>query len=110
MTQHSYKYLNVITAFFAVILVLSNVASSAKIVDMGASVFGIRLAFDGGTLLFPFAYILGDVLTEVYGFRVARRVIWTGFACLVLSSALFFILQALPSDSDWESYAGTSAY
>ena len=110
MTQHSYKYLNVITAFFAVILVLSNVASSAKIVDMGISVFGIRLAFDGGTLLFPFAYILGDVLTEVYGFRVARRVIWTGFACLVLSSALFFILQALPSDSDWESYAGTSAY
>ena len=55
------KYLDLITALFAVILVTSNVASSAKIVSLGFSVFGVQLAFDGGTLLFPLSYVLGDV-------------------------------------------------
>jgi len=108
--QAFYKYLDVVTAFFAVILVTSNVASSAKIVSMGFSVFGIPMAFDGGTLLFPLSYVLGDVLTEVYGFRAARRVIWTGFVCLALSALLFFALQYLPPDPVWESYAGSAAY
>ena len=105
-----HKYLDLVAAFFSVILVTSNVASSAKIVDLGFSVFGVPLAFDGGTLLFPLAYVLGDVLTEVYGFRAARRVIWTGFVCLAFSALLFFVLQSLPSDPDWESYAGSAAY
>ncbi|MDR2701308.1 MAG: VUT family protein, partial [Spirochaetaceae bacterium] len=106
----SYKYLDLVTAFFAVILVTSNVASSAKIVSLGFSVFGIPLAFDGGTILFPLSYVLGDILTEVYGFRAARRVIWTGFVCLALSALLFFALQYLPPDPVWESYAGSAAY
>ena len=97
-------------AAFAVILVLSNIASSAKIVDMGASLFGIPLAFDGGTLLFPFAYVLGDVLTEVYGFRAARRAIWTGFSALAFSALLFFALGALPGEAGWEREAGSGAY
>ena len=105
-----YKYLDIITALFAVILITSNVASSAKIVDLGLSVFGIRLAFDGGTLLFPLSYILGDILTEIYGFRAARRVIWTGFVCLVLSALMYFILGRLPPEPVWESYAGNAAY
>jgi uncharacterized integral membrane protein (TIGR00697 family) len=93
-----------------VILVVSNVASAAKIVDLGFSVFGIRLAFDGGTLLFPLAYVLGDVLTEVYGFKTAKRVIWTGFAALALSSLVFFLLRVLPAEAGWETGTGTSAY
>jgi uncharacterized integral membrane protein (TIGR00697 family) len=104
------KYLDIVTALFAVILVTSNVASSAKIVDLGFSLLGIRLAFDGGTLLFPLYYVLGDILTEVYGFRAARRVIWTGFVCLALSALMFFILERLPPDALWESYAGSAAY
>jgi len=104
------KYLDLITALFAVILVTSNVASSAKIVSLGFSVFGVPLAFDGGTLLFPLSYVLGDVLTEVYGFYAARRVIWIGFACLALSALAFFVLQILPPDPTWESYAGSAAY
>jgi uncharacterized integral membrane protein (TIGR00697 family) len=106
----SYKYLDIITALFSVILVTSNVASSAKIVDLGFSVFNVPLAFDGGTLLFPLSYVLGDILTEVYGFRAARRVIWTGFICLVLSALMFFTLQYLPPDPLWESYAGNAAF
>jgi len=103
-------------SLFVAILVTSNVASSAKIVDLGITLFGfwgipsVPLAFDGGTLLFPIVYVLGDVFTEVYGFRFARRVIWTGFIALSLCSLLFFALARLPADEVWESYAGTAAF
>jgi queuosine precursor transporter len=103
-------------AIFVAILVTSNVASSAKIVDLGIALFGfwgipsVPLAFDGGTLLFPIVYVLGDIFTEVYGFRFARRVIWTGFIALSLCSLLFFILARLPADEVWENYAGTAAF
>jgi uncharacterized integral membrane protein (TIGR00697 family) len=102
--------LDIISSLFAVILVISNIASAAKIVDLGFSVFGIRLAFDGGTLLFPLAYVLGDILTEVYGFKAARRVIWTGFAVLALSALVFFVLRVLPPEAGWEAGTGNSAY
>ena len=117
MTKNSqYRYFDIIMTLFAVVLITSNVASSAKIVDLGISLFGfwripeVHLAFDGGTLLFPIAYVLGDIITEVYGFRSARRVIWTGFAALALTSFFFFILGLLPGDPFWEGYAGTAAY
>jgi uncharacterized integral membrane protein (TIGR00697 family) len=97
-------------AFFVAILITSNVASSAKIVDLGFSLFGVGLAFDGGTLLFPLSYVFGDILTEVYGFRASRRVIWTGFIALALASVIFFLLRFLPADQAWEGYAGTAAY
>jgi uncharacterized integral membrane protein (TIGR00697 family) len=97
-------------AFFVTALILSNVASSAKIVDLGFYLFGLPLAFDGGTLLFPLSYVFGDILTEVYGFKASRRVIWTGFCALAVSSAVFMLLRALPGDSMWESYAGAAAY
>lgn len=105
-----FRYIDLITASFVVVLVVSNVASSAKIVDLGFSLFGIPMAFDGGTLLFPISYIFGDILTEVYGFRASRRVIWTGFAALAASSAVFFLLGILPGDASWEGYAGQGAY
>jgi uncharacterized integral membrane protein (TIGR00697 family) len=97
-------------AFFVAVLVTSNVASSAKIIDLGFSLFGIPLAFDGGTLLFPLSYVFGDILTEVYGFKASRRVIWTGFAALALSSLVFALLRVLPADAAWEGYAGSAAY
>jgi uncharacterized integral membrane protein (TIGR00697 family) len=109
-TRVSFKYLDIVMAFFVAILIISNVASSAKIVDLGFSLFGIPMAFDGGTLLFPLSYVFGDILTEVYGFRASRRVIWTGFAALALSSLVFLLLRALPAESSWEGYAGTAAY
>ena len=104
------KYLDIITAFFVTVVIVSNIASSAKIVDLGFSVFGIRMAFDGGTLLFPIVYILGDVLTEVYGFKAARRVIWTGFAALALTVLVLFVLRILPPEAIWEASVGNTAY
>jgi len=102
----SFKYLDVVASFFVVILIVSNIASSAKIVDLGFSLFSIPLVFDGGTLLFPFAYVLGDVLTEVYGFKTTRRVIFTGFAALALTAVVFFVLGILPPEANWEAETG----
>jgi uncharacterized integral membrane protein (TIGR00697 family) len=70
----------------------------------------VPMAFDAGTILFPVSYIFGDVLTEVYGYKRSRKVIWTGFALLALSSGYFALVGALPGASDWQSYAGDAAY
>jgi len=59
---------------------------------------------------FPVSYIFGDVLTEVYGFKRSRRVIWTGFALLALSSLILMLVRILPGSADWESYAGQDAF
>jgi len=110
LSKSSFKYLDIVASFFVAILVVSNIASSAKIVDLGVSLFSVPLAFDGGTLLFPFVYVLGDVLTEVYGFKIARRVIWTGFAAMALTALVFFVLGVLPPEAYWETEAGGAAY
>ncbi len=108
--ERRYRYLDLIMAVFVTVLVVSNIASSAKIVDWGFGIFGVRMAFDAGTLLFPVSYIFGDILTEVYGYKNSRRVIWAGFACLALSAFIFWIVSVLPGESQWQQYAGNTAY
>jgi uncharacterized integral membrane protein (TIGR00697 family) len=108
-TKH-YRYFDLIMAVFVTVLVVSNIASSAKIVDWGFSIFGVRMAFDAGTILFPVSYIFGDILTEVYGYKNSRRVIWAGFACLGLSALIFGVVRLLPGEAQWQKYAGDAAY
>ena len=103
MQTRSYRYLDLITASFVAVLLISNIAST-KFLTLGP------FTFDGGTILFPLAYIFGDVLTEVYGFRRARRVIWTGFLAMVLMGIFVWLAGVLPGEAIWESYAGQSAY
>ena len=105
-----YKYFDLIMAFFVTILLVSNIASSAKIVDWGISLIGIPLAFDAGTVLFPVSYIFGDILTEVYGYRGGRRVIWTGFACALIMSATLWAVGRLPGESQWLYNVGQAQY
>src|SRR5215213_2794878 len=62
------------------------------------------------TVLFPISYIFGDILTEVYGYKQSRRVIWTGFGCLALSAVIFWIVRIMPGEATWQSYAGDEAY
>jgi uncharacterized integral membrane protein (TIGR00697 family) len=95
---------------FVTVLITSNIASSAKIVDWGFSILRVRMAFDAGTLLFPISYIFGDVLTEVYGFKNALRVIWTGFGALALCALTLGIVRALPGEANWLAYAGNQAF
>ncbi len=92
--MRSYRYLEFITASFVAVLIISNIAST-KIVDLG------WFTFDGGTILFPLAYIFGDVLTEVYGYARSRRVIWTGFFWLVVMAVVLTIVDRLPAASDY---------
>jgi uncharacterized integral membrane protein (TIGR00697 family) len=108
--RSNYRYIDLITALFVTVLVVSNIASSAKIIDWGFSIFGVRMAFDAGTLLFPISYIFGDILTEVYGYKRSRRVIWIGFFCLGLSSIVFWVVGRLPGEATWQQYAGQEAY
>ncbi len=99
-------------AAFVAVLLISNIASSAKIVDWGVSLPLLRLplAFDAGTLLFPVSYIFGDVLTEVYGYARGRRVIWTGFALSALMGITLWVVARLPGEAAWEAAAGQAAY
>ncbi len=106
----SFKYYDILMALFVTILIVSNIASAAKIVDWGFSIAGIPMAFDAGTILFPISYIFGDLLTEVYGFKRSRRVIWVGFFCLALTSFIFFLVRNMPGESNWLLYAGQPAY
>ncbi|MBN1657523.1 MAG: queuosine precursor transporter [Anaerolineae bacterium] len=93
--QPGYRYFDLILALFVAVLLISNVAST-KIVDLGP------FTFDGGTLLFPVSYIFGDVLTEVYGYRRSRRVIWAGFGSAALMAAVLVVVGALPPAEGWE--------
>jgi hypothetical protein len=99
MTKN-FKYLDIITAFFAAILLISNITSS-KITVIGP------FTFDAGTILFPLSYIFGDILTEVYGYAKSRRVIWTAFSIILFAAIIIFLVQKLPPAIDWD---GQSAY
>ncbi len=92
--EKNYKYLGAISVFFVSVLLISNVVSS-KIVDLKWFVF------DGGTLLFPLSYIFGDILTEVYGYKKSRSVIWLGFFMALLMSVVFIVVGKLPPAPDW---------
>lgn len=108
--NRAYRYYDLIMVVFVVVLLLSNITSSAKIIDWGVNLFGLPLAFDAGTILFPISYIFGDVLTEIYGFRRSRRVIWVGFAALIFSSLVLALVKVLPGEGAWQEYAGQEAF
>jgi hypothetical protein len=93
-------YVDLITALFVAVLLISNIAST-KLLQLGP------FTFDGGTILFPLSYIFGDILTEVYGYARSRRVIWTGFLSAGLMSGILFVVGALPPAGDW---SGQEAY
>lgn len=91
-----YNYIDIITGLFVAVLLISNIAS-AKIVQIW------KFTFDGGTILFPLSYIFGDILTEVYGFRTGRRVIWIGFFSALLMSVTFGIVGVIKPATGWEN-------
>jgi queuosine precursor transporter len=94
MSDGRTRLLPIITGLFVGVLILSNILA-AKMVRLGPFVF------DGGTLLFPLSYIFGDILTEVYGYKESRKVIWTGLAMLVVMSLNIWLIGALPADPSW---------
>lgn len=97
-TRPIFRYFDILMALFVAVLLISNIAST-KILTLW------KFTFDGGTILFPLSYIFGDILTEVYGYRNSRKVIWTGFFCALLMSLVLWIVQILPPASDWGNQA-----
>lgn len=99
-TPRNYRAYDIVAVFFVAFLLLSNIAAT-KTIGIGP------LIFDGGAILFPLTYILGDVLSEVYGFKKARRVIILGFAASLLGSLTFWLVQIAPPD---DSYPNQEAF
>src|SRR5438093_8487427 len=98
MSQHSrrlYKYYDLVMALFVTILLCSNVIGAAKV----ATVWGFT--FGAGVLFFPISYIFNDVLTEVYGYARARKVVWAGFGAIIFASFISWVVVALPPASGW---------
>lgn len=105
---------DVILALFCVVLVVSNIVAT-KSLEFGVGNLSIGsyqilpIVSDGGAILFPLAYILGDVISEVYGFRAARRAIITGFSMALIAFLTFWIVQELPGASFYESQVAYEA-
>jgi uncharacterized integral membrane protein (TIGR00697 family) len=95
-----FRYYDLIMAAFVAILLLSNIigASKPSYVTLPG---GTEWSFGAGVLFFPISYIIGDVLTEVYGYARARRVIWTGFAALAFMAFMAFVVVSLPPAKGW---------
>lgn len=108
--QTQYRYYDFVMALFVTVLLLSNLLSSAKIIDLRASLGPLALAFDAGTLVFPISYIFGDILTEVYGYRRARRVIWMGFMASAIMAFFVWLAGILPGEAEWSAEVGQEAY
>lgn len=105
--ERSYKYLNIITVCFVVALLIANLAGCIKIIRITIPFVDFSFSCTTGLLLFPATYLIGDLLTEVYGYAQSRRVIWTGFGSLITSNLIIQGFVALPPDPDWglqESY------
>lgn len=94
-----YKYYDLVMAAFVAILLCSNLIGPGKV----CTLFGF--SFGAGVLFFPVSYIFGDILTEVYGYARARRVVWAGFAALGFASFMSYVVVALPPAPGWNDQA-----
>lgn len=89
-----YRYFDLIMAAFVAVLLCSNMIGPGK--SCLVTVFGVSLVFGVGNLFFPISYIFGDVLTEVYGYARARKVIWAGFGAMLFYVVMSQIVIAMP--------------
>ena len=103
-----FRYFDLVMAAFVTILLLSNVIGAGKVAAIELPGLGLW-PFGAGLLFFPVSYIIGDVLTEVYGYARARRVIWTGFAALIFMAVMSLAVVAMPPAPDWGNQAAYEA-
>ena len=90
-----YKYYDLVMASFVTILLCSNVIGAAKVCTVWGFTFG------AGVLFFPISYIFGDILTEVYGYARARKVVWAGFGAIIFASFMSWVVVSLPPAMGW---------
>lgn len=107
--EHRFKYYDFAMAAFVAILICSNLIGAAKLVQLfefkiGSWNVGV---FGAGILFFPLSYVLGDVMTEVYGYARARRVVWAGFAAVLFMAFMAWVVVSMPPAPGWN---GQDAY
>lgn len=93
--RRHFRYFDYMMAAFVGILLLSNLIGASKTAEIAGWKFG------AGILFFPLSYLLGDVLTEVYGYANARRCVWVGFFALLFMAVMSFVVVAMPPAADW---------
>src|ERR1700730_4840509 len=94
-----FKYYDLVMALFVTILLCSNVIGAAKVCTVWGFTFG------AGVLFFPISYIFNDVLTEVYGYARARKVVWAGFAAFAFASFMAWVVVKIPAAQGWKNQA-----
>ncbi|NRA31346.1 MAG: queuosine precursor transporter [Parvularculaceae bacterium] len=99
-SAHTFKHFDLLLAATCVIVVCSNIIGAGKVADVAGFSFG------AGVLFFPLSYVLGDVLTEVYGYRKARRAIWAAVASAAFAAGMAAFITAMPPDGSWNSDLG----
>lgn len=94
--MRSFKYYDFLMAAMVAVLLCSNLIGPGKVCTLNLPLLG-SLSFGAGNLFFPVSYILGDVLTEVYGYARARRAIWAGFGAMIFASIMAAIVVHMPA-------------
>ena len=97
--RRHFRYYDYVMAAFVAILLLSNLIGASKLSTVGGFTFG------AGILFFPLSYVIGDVLTEVYGYANARRCVWMGFAALLFMAFMSYVVVAMPAADGWDGQA-----
>ncbi len=97
--RRHFRYFDYVMAAFVAILLLSNLIGASKLATLGGYTFG------AGILFFPVSYVIGDVLTEVYGYANARRCVWMGFAAMLFMAVMSYVVVAMPPAAGWEGQA-----
>ncbi|MEK7609310.1 MAG: queuosine precursor transporter [Patescibacteria group bacterium] len=92
--QRPHKYLGVFGMIWVTILLIG-IFTAVKTFSVGSVVFSVAI------LAYPFTYLFADIFTEVYGYRVTRKIVWTGFGCILLASAIAYIYSLVPSTSSF---------
>ncbi|WP_404338341.1 queuosine precursor transporter [Sphingomonas sp. MMS12-HWE2-04] len=99
-----FRYYDFVMAAFVAILLLSNVLGAGKVAQIWLPGIGYW-PFGAGILFFPISYVIGDVLTEVYGYARARRVIWAGTGAVLFMALMAWVVVELPPAPDWSNQA-----
>jgi uncharacterized integral membrane protein (TIGR00697 family) len=97
--RRTYRYYDFVMAAFVTVLLCANLIGASKVATLGGFTFG------AGVLFFPISYVFGDILTEVYGYARARKVVWAGFSAMIFASFMSWAVLAFPPAPGWPHQA-----
>lgn len=103
-SHRNYRYYELVMVGFVAVYLCSNLIGPAKAAQLELPIIG-AFTFGAGVLFFPLSYVFGDILTEVYGYARARKVIWAGFGAMAFAAIMATVVVALPPAPGWPNQA-----